>query len=119
MSDIKTINNLTWDSDQNAKRIKFLFIIEVGELLKGLWERDFDETKDKAKILLKFDKQFDKLKLRYRYMRDELCHNLHRCMVNTRNIKTVKGKRDLVNEIDYLTGKNNRDYLLSLLKITK
>lgn len=52
-------------------------------------------------------------------MMDELCHNLHHCMVNTRNIKTVIGKRHLVNETEYLTGKSTRDYLLSLLKITK
>ena len=111
----KNIDNSTWDSDKNAKRIKFLLLIEVGELLKCLWDRDFDVTKDKTISL----KGFDKLKERYNDMRNELCHNLHRCLVDTKNIETMKGKRKLIKEINYLTGKKNRDYLLGLLKITK
>lgn len=83
--------------------------------MKGLWERDFDETQD-AKGLLK---GFDSLKERYKNMRDELCHNQYSCFTNTQNTKIIKGKRPLVSESEYLTGKKAVSYLLALLKMIK
>lgn len=83
--------------------------------MKGLWERDFDSTKDVKGLL----KSFDRLKERYKNMRDELCHNQYLCFTDTQNTTILKGKRHLVTESEYLTGKKALSYLLALLKMIK
>jgi hypothetical protein len=83
--------------------------------LKGLWERDFDDTKDPKGLL----NTFDTLKERYKNMRDELCHNHYQCFTDTQNTKMIKGKRHVASETEYLTGKNALSYLLDVLKIIK
>lgn len=92
-----------------------MFSYNYWELIQSLWERDF-KIQDYKKLLISIDDMKDQ----YRRVRNELCHNQHKCFFSSNSVTVFKtGRKRLVDEINILTSVSYIGDLESLLKIIK
>lgn len=104
-----------WIQNEQYKRLRFWFLITIGELLQGLWKRDFDNIPKNSSLIIKFDN----IKDRYRRVRNELCHNHFQCFFDMNNTKIFDVTDKLVDEVNELSNNLMITYLTSLLVIIK